>query len=113
MSIKIQTRIKVVTIGEDVKYIPQKKGLKKIDKAYQNLFFFICLIFLPFTIIIFLFEIFTWYEIDDYSMYIIEDEEITSYSKQYAQKMIDYFLEEQQRLSQPKPKKKVTYIKYP
>jgi hypothetical protein len=110
---KLKTRIKVVTIGEDIKYIPQKKGLKKIDNTYQNLVFFICLIFFPISIIVILFEILIWDELDDYSMYITQGEYISSYSKEYAQKMIDYVLDEQQRLSKPKPKKIISYIKYP
>jgi hypothetical protein len=110
---KLQTRIKVVTIGEDIKYIPQKKGLKKIDNSYQNFVFFICFIFFPISIVLILCEILIWDELDDYSMYITQDEEVSSYSKEYAQKMIDYVLDEQQRLSKPKPKKKISYIKYP
>ena len=110
---KLQTRIKVVTIGEDVKYIPQKKGIRKIDNTYKILLFFLCLILLPFTILIFLSEILLWDEIEDYSLYITEVENVDKYTIEYSKKTIDYFLDEQQRLSQPKPKKVVTYLKYP
>ena len=106
MGFKLQTRIKVVTIGEDVKYIPQYKGFMRIDTRYKFLAY---TILSPFLMLHRLGEFLFWDEIsDDYSISIGKQ-----YSQQYAERLIDYFLDEQKEMSKPKPKKIVSYIKHP
>lgn len=109
----LKTRIKVITEGDNICYIPQKKGVRKMSDKYKYLYYFICLLFFPIFMLGFVYEIIFWEELDDYGLYIIEDIGLEKYSLEYAKKQIDFVLEEEQRLRLPKPKKNISYIKYP
>jgi hypothetical protein len=103
---KVETRIKVITEGDYVKYIPQVKGCNQSRVEWW--FYFMPIfgqVFLLVAIWGFITSLF-WEDFNQFGNYATDLSEGT---KDYAEYVIDEFC----KPKPVKPKKEISYIKYP
>ena len=116
---KIETRIKVVKQGEDIEYIPQSKGYIEWWDDFSNFRYFFPLlplfgqIYLAVIICNFI-RSFFWGDLyaNSYSCHFNHDIGTLERAKGEIIYMLDK-VEEANIQKQPKPKKEVSYIKFP
>lgn len=114
---RVETRIKVITEGDNVKYIPQIKGYNQNKGCNQNIVEWVFYL-VPIFGQIFLFHdlygyiiSFFWVEIEE--SYNCFDPDLSSPTMKNAKRNIDEFWEEYNKPKPIKHKKQVNYIKYP
>ena len=108
---KVETRIKVVTEGDSVKYIPQIKGYNQ--NRIEWWFYFMPL-FGQIVLVIDLYGYiisFFWREIEEYYNWF--DPDLSSPTIGNAKRKFDWFWEEYNKPKPIKHKKQVSHIKYP
>lgn len=108
---KVETRIKVITEGDDVKYIPQIKGYNQ--NRVEWMFYFMPLfgqIFLVADLYGYIMSFF-WVEIEE--SYNWFEPEKSLLNEKNAKRKIDEFWEEYNKPKPIKHKEQVSYIKYP
>jgi hypothetical protein len=104
---KVETRIKVITKGIDILYIPQIKGCNQ-DRLSWWFYFIPILGQLALGMCIFGFiESFFWADLSTYGKYAID---LDRGSEEYAKHVIDM---EYNKSNRTQYKKQVSYIKYP
>ena len=116
---KIETRIKVVKRGDEIKYIPQSKGYIEYWDDFTNLRYFFPLIPLfgqiyLVAVIVKWIESFFWSDLYSNSYDIISDHSRDTLER--AKDEIVYTLNQVEKINiqrQPKPKKEVSYLKFP
>lgn len=116
---KIETRIKVVKRGDEIKYIPQSKGYIEDWDNFTNLKYIIPLMPLfgqayLLLVIYNFFKSFFWSELyaNSCSVHFYHGRDTLERAKGEIIYMLDE-VEEIKNKKQPKPKKEVSYIKFP
>ncbi len=109
---KVETRIKVITKGDDVKYIPQVKGYNQARVEWP---FYLMPLFGQLFLVVALYGYFKslfWQELEE--SYNWNDFEKSLPNEKNAKRKIDEFYANEINLEKPiKHKTQVSYIKYP
>lgn len=107
---KVETRIKVVTKGADVKYIPQIKGY---NQSLIEWWIYLLPLLGQAILLASIWDFIRSFFWEDFQMYGNYEIDLKQGSEEYAKYVIDEFYIE---YNEPKPikhKKQIIYIKYP